>query len=239
MNENEGVRIEEIRYCLLCRRKSGTVVQWPCEIACLVRMGTLGSPKALVSLLLGITSDMCRAGRADHPGFADNCEECSLELGGQQPHQAGRHTCRRLAQGVSPPAAGSGVGFGFPGCGTRAVLAREGRRGVCNGGQRDRLCCMLDVMDHIFVALGNWGFMRYPKYRLSWPNPQPNSDDAGRPYYQYTIHQNVGAPRSALAGLRKSINASILGPGNKGWVEHCVRDRGSSSFLDISCELVG
>jgi len=45
---------------------------------------------------------------------------------------------------------------------------------------------------------------------LVWINPQPISEDIGKLYFQYFTHQNLDSPKRALAGLRKSVSASIL-----------------------------
>jgi 2-polyprenyl-3-methyl-5-hydroxy-6-metoxy-1,4-benzoquinol methylase len=52
--------------------------------------------------------------------------------------------------------------------------------------------------------------MQCPKCQLVWLNPRPIPDDIGKLYSQYFTHQVPEAPKSALAGLRKSVKASIL-----------------------------
>lgn len=67
-----------------------------------------------------------------------------------------------------------------------------------------------DLRDRLFGAPGNWSLMQCPKCQLVWLNPRPIPDDIGKLYSQYFTHQALDAPKSVLAGLKRSLKASIL-----------------------------
>lgn len=89
--------------------------------------------------------------------------------------------------------------------------------GVC---VREAHCCLLcegegvtlysGLRDRLFDAPGSWSLMQCPNCRLVWLNPQPIPDDIGKLYSKYFTHQVLDAPKRMLAGLRKSVKASIL-----------------------------
>ncbi len=67
-----------------------------------------------------------------------------------------------------------------------------------------------DLQDRLFGAPGNWNLMQCPECQLVWLNPQPIPEDVGKLYARYYTHQKHDASKRILAGLRKSVNASIL-----------------------------
>ena len=84
----------------------------------------------------------------------------------------------------------------------------------------DARCCLLcgdegvllysGLRDRLFGAPGNWSLMQCPKCQLVWLNPRPIPEDIGKLYSQYYTHQVLEAPKRVLAGLRKSVKASVL-----------------------------
>jgi 2-polyprenyl-3-methyl-5-hydroxy-6-metoxy-1,4-benzoquinol methylase len=85
---------------------------------------------------------------------------------------------------------------------------------------KDTRCCLLcggegemlysGLRDRLFSAPGSWSLIQCPKCQLVWLNPRPIPDDIGKLYSQYFTHQMRDAPKIVLAGLRKSVKASIL-----------------------------
>lgn len=66
------------------------------------------------------------------------------------------------------------------------------------------------LRDRLFGAPGSWALMQCPKCQLVWLNPQPSQNDIGKLYSQYYTHQMLDTPKNVLAGIRKSVKASIL-----------------------------
>jgi len=67
-----------------------------------------------------------------------------------------------------------------------------------------------NLQDRLFGAPGNWNLMQCPECQLVWINPQPIPEDVGKLYARYYTHQKHDASKRMLAGLRRSVNASIL-----------------------------
>jgi 2-polyprenyl-3-methyl-5-hydroxy-6-metoxy-1,4-benzoquinol methylase len=88
------------------------------------------------------------------------------------------------------------------------VRVEEARCCLLCGGEGVQLYSGL--RDRLFGAPGNWLLMQCPKCQLVWLNPRPIPDDIGKLYSRYYTHQVLDASKRTLAGLRKSVKASIL-----------------------------
>lgn len=118
------------------------------------------------------------------------------------------------------------------------VRAEEARICVLCGGEGAQLYDGL--RDRLFSAPGNWSLMQCPKCQLVWLSPRPISEDIGKLYAQYYTHHVLEPPKKSLAGLRKSLKASILQSSFGYQMEGSNRILGSfSSRIGLLEDIVG